>query len=79
MGFSRQEYWSGVPFPNPGDLLHPGTEPVSRVSAALADGFFTTELSGNPGDVFNCSLMLSKLERVDCQLYQDYLLSFFKG
>ena len=28
-GFPRQEYWSGLPFPSPGDLLHPGTEPVS--------------------------------------------------
>ena len=29
MGFSRQEYWSGLPFPSPGDLLHPGIEPWS--------------------------------------------------
>ena len=29
MGFSRQEYWSGLPFPSPGDLLHPGIEPGS--------------------------------------------------
>ena len=28
MGFSRQEYWSGVPFPSPGDLPHPGIEPA---------------------------------------------------
>ena len=27
MGYSRQEYWSGLPFPSPGDLLHPGTDP----------------------------------------------------
>ena len=27
MGFSRQEYWSGLPFPSPGDLLNPGIEP----------------------------------------------------
>ena len=39
MGFSRQEYWSGLPFPPPGDLPHPGIEPASPV---LADGFFTT-------------------------------------
>ena len=30
-GFPRQEYWSGLPFPPPGDLLHPGTEPASPV------------------------------------------------
>ena len=29
MGFSRQEYWSGLPFPSPGDLLDPGVEPGS--------------------------------------------------
>ena len=40
MGFSRQEYWSGSPFPSPGDLPNPGTEPVSP---ALAGRFFTTE------------------------------------
>ena len=42
MGFSRQEYWSGVPCPPPGDLPHPGMEPVSLMSPALAGGFFTT-------------------------------------
>ena len=42
MGFSRQKYWSGLPFPPPGDLPHPGTEPTSLVSPALAGEFFTT-------------------------------------
>jgi len=41
MGFSRQEYWSGLPFPPPGDLPNPGIEPESLVSAALAHRFFT--------------------------------------
>ena len=39
MGFSRQEYWSGLPFLTPGDLPNPGIEPVSPT---LAGGFFTT-------------------------------------
>ena len=39
MEFSRQEYWSGVPFPFPGDLPDPGIE---ATSPALAGGFFTT-------------------------------------
>ena len=43
MGLSKQEYWSGFPFPTPGDLSSPGTEPMSPVSPALAGGFFTTE------------------------------------
>ena len=41
MGFSRQESWSGLPGPPPGDLPNPGIEPESPVSPALADGFFT--------------------------------------
>ena len=39
---SRQEYWSGLPFPPLGDLPNPGTEPESLVPPALAGGFFTT-------------------------------------
>ena len=42
MGFSRQEYWSWLPCPPPGDLPDPGIEPVSLMSPALAGGFFTT-------------------------------------
>ena len=42
MGFSRQEYWSALPCPPPGDLPDPGIELKSPVSPALAGGFFTT-------------------------------------
>ena len=42
-GFPRQERWSGLPFPPPGDLPDPGIEPASPASPALAGGFFTTE------------------------------------
>ena len=42
MRFSRQEYWSGLPYPSRGDLPSPGIEPVSLISPALAGGFFTT-------------------------------------
>ena len=48
MEFSRQEYWSGLPFLPPEDLPHPRTEPTSPVSPALAGGFLTTEPSGKP-------------------------------
>ena len=41
-GFSRQGYWSGLPFPPPGDLLDPGIEPTSLMSPTLAGGFFTS-------------------------------------
>ena len=42
MGFSRQEYWSELPFPPPGDLPDPGIKTVSLTSPALAGRFFTT-------------------------------------
>ena len=41
MEFSRQEYWSGLTFPTPGDLLDPGIGPMSLSSPALAGRFFT--------------------------------------
>ena len=45
MGFFRQEYWSGLPFPPPGDIPDPGIEP--RSPAPQADSLLT-ELQGNP-------------------------------
>ena len=42
-GFSRQEYWSGFPFPHPGDLPDPGIKPASLESPALPGRFFTWE------------------------------------
>jgi len=42
MGLSWREYWSGLPFPPPGDLPDPGVEPTSLLSPALADGLFTS-------------------------------------
>ena len=42
MGFSRQEYWSGLPFPSPGDLPDPGIEPGSQADSLLS------ELLGKP-------------------------------
>ena len=50
MEFSRQEYWSGLPFLTPGDLPNPGMEPVCLVSPAVTGGFFTTEPSGKPSE-----------------------------
>ena len=45
MGFSRQEYWNGLPCPSPGDLPDPGIEPMSLMSLALAGGLFTPSVS----------------------------------
>ena len=48
MGLSQQEYWSGLPFPTPGYLSHPGIKPKSLAAPVLADRFFTTEPLGKP-------------------------------
>ena len=48
VGFPRQEHWSGLPFPAPGDLPDPGVKSGSPVSPALASGFFTVETLGKP-------------------------------
>ena len=48
MGFSRQEYWSGLPFPSPGDLPDPGIEPGSPALEADAS---PSELPGKPNEI----------------------------
>jgi len=45
MGFPKQEYWNGLPFPTPGDLPEPEIKPISLASAG---GFFTAEPPGKP-------------------------------
>ena len=65
MEFSRQEYWSGLLFPTPGDLLDPGIKLWSLASPALADGFFTTQYPGSPFwillTVYNMSISFVKI------------------
>ena len=51
MGFSRQEYWSGLPFPSPGDLPDPGMEPGSPAFQADA---LTSETPGKPIYIYIC-------------------------
>ena len=60
MGFPRQEYWSGLPFPSPGDLPDPGIEPSSP---ALAGWFFTIEPPGKPEERM-LMLLLDHFSRV---------------
>ena len=48
MKFPREEYWSGLPSPPPGDLPDPGIKPTSLMSPVLAGGCFTTEPPGKP-------------------------------
>ena len=62
IGFSRQEYWSGLPFPSPGDLPYPGIKPLSSVLG----GFFITEalracshlISGSTLHIFNLTVLI---------------------
>ena len=63
MGFFRQEYWSGLPLPSPGDLPNPGINPVSP---ALAGGFFTTEPPGKPIAVITQLLNTSSGSESNC-------------
>ena len=48
MGFSRQEYWSGLPFPSAGHLPNPGIKPISPASPALQVDSWPTEPCGKP-------------------------------
>ena len=63
LGFSRQEYWSELPFPPPGDLPYPGIKPMSPESPALADGVFTTKPPGKSrSNMINCVVNKFALE-----------------
>ena len=52
LGFSRQEYWSGLPCPSPGDLPDPRIEPTSLMSPALASRFFNTSATWEAPSLF---------------------------
>ena len=52
MEFSRQKYWSGLPFPTSVDLSDPGINPASLESPALAGGFFTSSTTWEAPDAF---------------------------
>ena len=81
VGFSRQEYWSGLPFPSPGNLPDPGIEPSSPVSPSLAGRFFTTESPGKPPSVSywdlnsqRCASVLKKGLRLCTAGVCDYIM-----
>ena len=62
MEFSRQEYWSGLPFPSSGDLPDLGIEPASLVSPALAGRFFTTSTTWEAPNWLYCD-MIQKVKK----------------
>ena len=75
MGFSRQEYWTGLPCPPPGDLPNPEMEPMSLISLALAGRFFTTSATITYQHI-NVHLFIFKiLDRFEANKYT--LLFFF--
>ena len=71
MGFSRQENWSGLPFPTQGDLPNPGTKPTSPASPAMAGGFFTTAPPGKPSEHCCLAIKTKKLT----QFIQKFLVN----
>ena len=54
MRFPRQDYWTGMPFPSPGDLSDPGTEPASP---AMSSRFFTLSPLGSHRYIYRCMLI----------------------
>ena len=75
MGFPRQESWSGLSFPSPGDLPDLGSQPMSP---ALAGGFFTTKPPGKPstpighGYIQASRTLLSKLLRSETDILPEH-------
>ena len=67
MGFSRQEYWSGLPFPPPGDLPDPR---IKLMSSALVGRFFTTEPPGKHLHVYFCIVIEKNLHMGEPTLFK---------
>ena len=70
--FARQEYWSGLPFPSPGDLPNLGIELMSLMSPALAGGFFTTAAAAAKS-LQSC---LTFCDPTDCSLQAPLSMEF---
>ena len=70
MGFPRQEYWSGLPCPPPGDFPNPGIEPMSPEATCIAGRIFTAEPPGKPRKQYKQSQMINGgLEEIICSIY----------
>ena len=72
VGFSRQEYWSGLPCPPPGDLPNPGVKPTSLKSPAVADGFFTTSTTWGAQEQAQSVTRSGCVIRASCWVYVLY-------
>ena len=69
MGFSRQEYWSGLPFPSPGDLPDLGIEPESSVSPALQADSLPAEPLRSPAYIVGVEYFNSSVSSLDLLCY----------
>ena len=72
MGFSRQEYWSGLPFPSPRDLPNPGVEPIAGRSPALQADSLPAERPGKPHFIYINILngiLNFRLKKISCLLH----------
>ena len=78
VGFTRQEYWSGLPFPSARDLPDPGIEPMSLTSLALAGGFLTTSATWEAHIIhyipLNCIIPIIYLLQTECLGPQIHML-----
>ena len=80
MGFSRQEFWSGLPFPSPRTLPDPGIEPMSFASLAPTGGFFfTTVPSGKPLEWIVCGNCITPWQAVMYGAFQREALFLWLG
>ena len=79
MGFSRQEYWSGLPCPPPGDLPIPGTEPTSLLSPALVGRFFTSSATWEASVNCNSQMKRHKAWRQTFRRKKKWKLKFLEA
>ena len=77
MGFSRQEYWSGLPCPPPEDLPDPGIEPMSLTSPAWAGRFFTTSATWEAPLYIYLQIFTFMTQDVMLPSFLDYSLVLF--
>ena len=76
-GIFRQEYWSELPFPSPGDLPNPGIKLASLAFPTLAGGFFTAERPGKPLDFLHSPLKAIGSSLHPFCLFDRFLISWF--
>ena len=79
MEFSRQEQWSGLPFPTPGDLPNPGSEPMPFVSPVLAGGILSHWATWEAHTVFTFSGLSCGLNHMIWHLFTLSFLYIFHG